>query len=671
MPFLNPMLLWGLLALAVPFLLLLLLHRRKVVLYWAAFEWMQKAVVQRRKRVKIDQLLKLIAKLLLLAAIVLAVARPFLGLRNAKGKLLMVVDRSPSMGVRLDGETRMRSALDLAESVARTHKGGVALMAFDDHLDPLVATFSEDPSPVLNALQRLTPASGSAGAETLFEELQRQELFREAGQVMVIGDFQRHWYGDGARIANRLEQAGNAVPMVWQQVDARPGIDNFAVESIRLSEEGAYAGRPCFISIRVINGSAQPSPERTLSIWVDGERKGVVPLRLAGGETRDVPFTLMIREPGPHELVAELDGDDYPVDDRRFAVVNAVAPPRVLLVAPTPSAGQTYGLETYVSAAIRSLFPDGEMDAPDVLSPLALGTTDLTQYEAVVTVGLPLTAGSVYAESLRHYIRRGGGLLAFLPGQAPDEAGLFGVEGTLLEAGTTVTLRRRGLEGGLASFMLDDRLKPEAIEFDQGLALAEVPERPDLLPSTAGSLATECRVDRGRVLLFGFVPYPGWSNLQMNPNFVQILLRALWRAQGLSGLQSLDGITDALALPGLTPGQPCEWMRDENRIASSDVTGVGDATQVQVPVGLAGGFYRIQQGGREQLRVGLNTDVTDSYLDPVTENDLAPAIAKGLTFAGGDQPADTRTRRDLGLLMAILLVAAVGLEAYAHFFRNG
>jgi len=48
MSFVHLAALWGLALLAVP-LLLLLLRRKKLVLYWAAYEWIQATVVRKRR----------------------------------------------------------------------------------------------------------------------------------------------------------------------------------------------------------------------------------------------------------------------------------------------------------------------------------------------------------------------------------------------------------------------------------------------------------------------------------------------------------------------------------------------------------------------------------------------------------------------------------------------
>ena len=110
MSLLNPVALWGLLFIAVPLLLLLLLNRKVLVLPWAAYAWMQEAVVRQRKEYELTDLLKLIAKCLLLLTLTLFSARPFLTTQGQTGNLIIVVDNSPSMNAMLDQGSRLDQA---------------------------------------------------------------------------------------------------------------------------------------------------------------------------------------------------------------------------------------------------------------------------------------------------------------------------------------------------------------------------------------------------------------------------------------------------------------------------------------------------------------------------------------------------------------------------------
>ena len=305
-----------------------------------------------------------------------------------------------------------------------------------------------------------------------------------------------------------------------------------------------------------------------------------------------------------------------------------------------------------------------------MISPLELAVADLSRCDILVTAGLSLTADAAYAPVVMRFVRRGGGLLGFLPARSENDASLFGVKGKLLPESSTVPLTRAGLDGTLASFMAVESLKPEAIVFDRGLVLDTTPEIAPRLVSAAGPIAVECRADRGQALLFGFLPYQGWSNLQLNPNFVQILLRALWSAEGRRPLLALSGLQASVAQPGLRPGPPAGLWRGDEKTGEVEIAGLGEDTRFLLPRGLTPGLYSIRQDETELLRFGFSAGAEDSALEPVTEADLAPAIRNGLVFSTGAAMGRDMTRRELWLPVLILLLLAAGVELYAHFFRE-
>ena len=114
MSFINPLILYFLPAVLIPLIIYFLINRKKVILPFAAFEWMKKALKKRRKKTRIDNLLKLIAKILLVLALVIFAARPSFKFAGAK-KILVVVDTSVSMGATVDGgASRLESARETA-----------------------------------------------------------------------------------------------------------------------------------------------------------------------------------------------------------------------------------------------------------------------------------------------------------------------------------------------------------------------------------------------------------------------------------------------------------------------------------------------------------------------------------------------------------------------------
>ena len=79
MTFLNPILLLGSLAVAIPILIHLLNKRKVQHITWAAMRFLRESIEQNQRRLRIEDLLLLVMRCALLALLAVALARPTLG----------------------------------------------------------------------------------------------------------------------------------------------------------------------------------------------------------------------------------------------------------------------------------------------------------------------------------------------------------------------------------------------------------------------------------------------------------------------------------------------------------------------------------------------------------------------------------------------------------------
>jgi hypothetical protein len=103
--FLNPFILWGLLAAAVPIAIHLLNRRRHKTIQWAAMQFLLKATRESRGKKKLRHILILTCRALAIAALVFAAARPVIsGLIGWGGgsidTVVLLLDRSASMEIK-------------------------------------------------------------------------------------------------------------------------------------------------------------------------------------------------------------------------------------------------------------------------------------------------------------------------------------------------------------------------------------------------------------------------------------------------------------------------------------------------------------------------------------------------------------------------------------------
>src|SRR5580658_9767601 len=113
MSFLNPSLLGLLGLIGVPLLIHLIRRRKLKVVPWAAMEFLRQSQRKQKRRLRIEELILLALRMLIVALAALAFARPVLRAlgvpllsQNARVYVVIVLDHSMSMGQRGgDGKT--------------------------------------------------------------------------------------------------------------------------------------------------------------------------------------------------------------------------------------------------------------------------------------------------------------------------------------------------------------------------------------------------------------------------------------------------------------------------------------------------------------------------------------------------------------------------------------
>ena len=115
MSFFAPLMLFGLLAVAIPPILHLLNRREAKPVPFPAMEFLRRAYRKTARRLKVKQWLLLALRMALFAALALALARPFWSpsshqsqtsspLQDLKGTQVIVIDLSYPLGYRIDAE---------------------------------------------------------------------------------------------------------------------------------------------------------------------------------------------------------------------------------------------------------------------------------------------------------------------------------------------------------------------------------------------------------------------------------------------------------------------------------------------------------------------------------------------------------------------------------------
>jgi hypothetical protein len=136
MSFLNPILLAGLAAVSIPIIIHLLNRRKFRRVTWAAMRFLQNAIEQNQRRLRVEDLILLALRCLLLALLAIALARPAIlseaasvfGQSKVTG--VIIVDNSGSMGLTDGVATRFEKAKKAAEEALDAMPAGSATAVY-------------------------------------------------------------------------------------------------------------------------------------------------------------------------------------------------------------------------------------------------------------------------------------------------------------------------------------------------------------------------------------------------------------------------------------------------------------------------------------------------------------------------------------------------------------
>lgn len=432
--FLNAALLAGLVAVAAP-LLIHLIYRRKLPEIRIPSTWLLREVRRENVRqVRLHDYILLLVRMLIVALIALAAARPamqragILGRGGGETAVAVVLDATLSMNASAPGGGQVfAAARRRAEEIVRQTGSGDAVTLIlargSGEGDTGHAVAARDVitgrDAALAALRAVTPAltSGTLGP-AIAEALRRVDAEKRPNrEVYVVSDFQKRAMSD---VAHSVASLARGVRVVLAPASEEPR-GNLGIVSARAGEGGAG-------QVRV--GIANYSPEAT-TVPVRLDASGLAGSEAALAVAARDQATVTLRDPlaaapaglTPETERATIPSDALAEDNVRYLVPHARSLVRVLVIgaggdeaAAALAAGDPVKPAEIPAAAFVKLALEagasggGTRFAVDVREGTALLSADPSRYDVVVLADPPrLPAAALQA--LAAYVRAGGGVL--------------------------------------------------------------------------------------------------------------------------------------------------------------------------------------------------------------------------------------------------------------------
>ncbi len=596
MSFLAPLFLAGLLTIAVPFWLHRLQTESSDRKPFSSAMLLEKSEQRVHVRKKLKYLALLALRVLALALLALAFARPIWTSTDAlpgatpDGTHLVLIDTSVSMernDVFDRALSQARSAIDAAPSGAY-----LQVLAASSELRELTP-ISVDRDAHKGALGALSPDRARLDFGRAMSAVDRlAESLPPPVVLHLVSDLQDS--GLPARFSDLVSPNVNALTIY----DVGGGsARNWAIDSIRAAGSNADV---------VVSGTGTNAETATLILTLNGVPVGDEQVPGAGVTT--ISFTGLDLEPGDNRLRAELTvSDDLAADNSRYYVVTNDPPMPIPLI--TMNRG---GLPvTYLTAALHSA-PDGAYR----VEPAVVGNFDprtLTRHRWVIVDDIGVIDAELEA-ALTDFVSGGGGLLAFTGARSTTATRVPVIGNTISGA----SLGPAG-EGFLSIGEVDSRhpLLAEtqgwySVNLTQSTPVeAAVADQVLIRLDNGEPFLVERRIGQGRVLLVAGGLENQSNDLPIRPVFVSFMIEA---AQYLSGVEQRErafaaGESLPLSQAGSSSGQVID---PEGR----SILALADTTRAQrIPLRKTG-FYEVYTRDGEYL-VAVNTDPRESRLAPI------------------------------------------------------
>jgi hypothetical protein len=427
--FLHGSLLWGLGLAGIPVIIHLLSRRRYKRVRWAAQRWLLAALKKSARRILLEQLLLLAVRTLLIAVVVLAVARPYtqghalVVLPTQRTHRLVLLDASLSMAARPAGRSRFERALDVARHVVQQSRPGDALSVILVSRPPRVVVPGPSASAesVLSELEELHVTHAAAdwsGAFVLAGQLLAASGL-QARELYVLTDLQRTSWVSQPVAAETLAQLGRDTRIILVDLGSSVSLSNVAVTAVNLSEPFAVTSMPLTVLATVKNFGPSPVASLGVELRLQGRRVERKAIDLEPGAAREVTFRIMLTEPGPQVLEVWCDEDFLSPDNARWLALEGREAIRVLCVDGETGTGAFDSETDYLRVALSPGADFRDAGTPyhvETVPESALLETALQDYQLLFLCNIgQLTASEVRV--LEEYLRAGGALAIFLGDQ--------------------------------------------------------------------------------------------------------------------------------------------------------------------------------------------------------------------------------------------------------------
>ena len=556
MTFLNPLVLFGLAAAAIPVILHLLNLRKLKTIEFSTLTFLKELQQTKIRRLKVRQLLLLLIRTLIVILIVLAFARPALRGRilgtigsHAHSSVVFILDDSFSLTVSDEQGSRLKQLKEAALRFVDLLKDGdeVFLVKLSDLPRATVEPAMHDFEPVRTIIREMQLSMVRRTMEDALKVSARllTQSTNANKEVYILTDLQRTLF------TRELREKEQAQTLFDEQVKffvvpvSEKLVPNTSIDSVDVVSKILEKNKPVKLYTSLRNFNTIPLRNEVVSVFLDKVRAAQTNVSVDAMGTASAEFTFTPKKSGDLNGYVEIENDAIEYDNRRYFHINIPSRLNITVVS-----GQNRPAD-FIITALRSSTGAGEESLIhiDEIAEAKLPLLDFKNVDVLICADVRSISRSD-ALRIKDFLTRGGGVVLY-PGDDLDLQNYNTELVRLLEIPPFETITRIPAGQAPLSFKgidLDHPLfetmfeteargrksKPGTIESPaitsalrrqtgrQGRTLIGL--------SDGGTFLSEYRIGQGNLLVYSVAPNPAWSDFPIKGIFAPLTYRSVMYA---------------------------------------------------------------------------------------------------------------------------------------------
>ncbi|MCK4966387.1 BatA domain-containing protein, partial [bacterium] len=538
MIFLNSIILYGIALISIPVIIHFLVRRKKEVISFSSLRFLKLLESSIIKKLKIQQIILLILRTLIILLIVLAFSRPAVRQTSASGS---------------HSQTAAFIILDNSLS-AMAGKGNTEFYnMMKPHIISIIDSFRENdpiyvvPLSEINNMKSLRPVSDKMKTVQLIKESKSSYISADLNDIIakadnilsgtknvnkelfICSDLQKSILP----FSRRKDEEGNYVSSkLYLITDSEEDKENIGVDKVTIKNHISQKNKEIKIGAVITNYAYTPVKDLVINLYLDGRRTAQETISLDKQSSELVTFSVDPKASGFITGFVEIESDMLEGDNRRFFDLYIPQHIKALLVS------EKTAVNSFIYTALNPDKSDSSLFHITVIEPSAFSAYDIKSYSTVIFDDVKnINNTDIY--KLKSFLNSGRGVIIF-PGDKTDPAYYNRITAPGLNLPKILSVHKENNEGFISFGRIDfnhpvlmelfekKKRKIDSPKFRSFFTFEKkLPGRTIIEFSDGNPFLIETTYGRGKVMLFGCPPDVLWSDFPFKGIFAPLIYQSV------------------------------------------------------------------------------------------------------------------------------------------------